>query len=244
MYRPTAFEIKCAAFSLMLVDHLGRLLLASQDVLALPDVLPWVMIGFGRLSFPTFAWLAAQGAKHTSNAPRYVRRLLIFGVFSQPVYAYFSYLLEYNPLQLNILFTLAVGVATLRMLKRRSPVERVLGLMVILPLAEIISLEGGWWGVMTVVWMGWFQPRRMSWYLGYALIALADAGWTLQLGVDLFHVKIQLLSLLAPLVFAGYSGLQGLRTRWFYALYPLHFAGLVGLKWALDVFGPYPRIVV
>ncbi|MGB3615459.1 MAG: TraX family protein, partial [Elainellaceae cyanobacterium] len=92
--------IKWLAAGLMIVDHIG--------VVFFPQVLLFRYVG--RLSFPLFSWLLGQGERHTRNVYRYGLRLLVFGVISQPVYS-----LLFQVYQLNVLFTLLVGLATLRL---------------------------------------------------------------------------------------------------------------------------------
>lgn len=72
--------LKLTAVLLMLIDHIGASLY--------PEIF-WLRL-IGRLSFPIFAFLIAQGAKKTRDISKYQNRLLIFSIVSQPPFVYFS----------------------------------------------------------------------------------------------------------------------------------------------------------
>jgi hypothetical protein len=72
----TAFALKIIALTSMVVDHIG--------VLIFPEVL-WFRV-IGRVAFPLFAFLAAEGARHTHNRLKYLLRLGFFAVVSQVPY--------------------------------------------------------------------------------------------------------------------------------------------------------------
>ncbi|MEO0353861.1 MAG: TraX family protein [Cyanobacteria bacterium P01_A01_bin.3] len=82
--RLSSYSIKLIAFALMVIDHAGRIFLPGF----------WLPIALGRLSYPLFAWLAAQGQQKTSNIYRYIGRLLFWGCISQPLYVYFCQLAD------------------------------------------------------------------------------------------------------------------------------------------------------
>jgi hypothetical protein len=69
------FHIKLLAAIFMVIDHVG--------VVFFPNVLAFRMVG--RLSFPLFAWLLTQGEQHTRNIERYLLRLVVLGIVSQPL---------------------------------------------------------------------------------------------------------------------------------------------------------------
>ncbi len=78
----------------MLVDHIG--------LIFFPDRI-WLR-AVGRLSFPLFAFGIAEGVAHTRSFPRYLGRILLAALVSQPVYQ-----LAFGRTDGNPLFMLAWG---------------------------------------------------------------------------------------------------------------------------------------
>jgi TraX protein len=89
--------MKLVAFAAMVCDHVNKIVLKLQ----------WPSLTtVGRLAFPLFAFvLAVNLLRHTRNAEGYFRRLVIWGLATQPVYLWAT-----GRQDLNILFTLAVGL--------------------------------------------------------------------------------------------------------------------------------------
>ncbi|NEQ95497.1 MAG: hypothetical protein F6K30_01980 [Cyanothece sp. SIO2G6] len=218
MKKLTSFDIKLLAFSLMIIDHAGRFFFPQS-------LLP---IALGRLSFPLFAWLAATGQKQTSDIKKYLLRLGILGIISQPIYSYTYRVLSYGAAPWNILFTLAFGVSVISILEKIS--DRFLKLIILgtfLILAEYLRVEGGSYAVLTVYFMAKFQKNNVFWYIGFTLINLTF--------IYLFNYsRIETISILTPLILLLYGGDRGRRARWFYPLYPLHFGALVAIKFFLS----------
>lgn len=99
----TATALKWAALAAMTLDHAAWMFLPAEEYPAASFFLHLI----GRAAFPVFAFLAAQGAKHTSCLLRYAGRLLLFGLVSvAPVYFAFG-----DGLRNNVLFTLLLGVS-------------------------------------------------------------------------------------------------------------------------------------
>jgi len=73
----TAFVLKVIAAAAMLLDH---------TCAAFPDTFPIYFRYIGRLAFPVFAYMIAQGCKHTGNIWKYLLRLGIFAIISEIPY--------------------------------------------------------------------------------------------------------------------------------------------------------------
>jgi hypothetical protein len=100
--RPRNDSLKLIAMVTMLIDHIGYMFFPQHAIFR----------SVGRLAFPIFAYLLSVGYEKTSSLKNYALRLLAFGLISQVPYAFFSPGLEFEPLELNIMFTLlaALGV--------------------------------------------------------------------------------------------------------------------------------------
>ena len=103
----SSFQIKLLAIIFMIFDHVGLFLF--QDVYAFRLI--------GRLSFPLFAWMLANGFVHTRNQKAYLKRLLLFAVVSQLPYSLAFGELQVQQGGLNIFFTLSFGLLSLVYIK-------------------------------------------------------------------------------------------------------------------------------
>src|SRR5882724_7582394 len=96
----TAFTIKIIAIITMIIDHIGLFFFPTVPELRL----------IGRLSFPLFAWLIANGAYHTHNIRLYLKRLVICAIVSQVPFIMVNKHLDSDIWLLNVVFTLSIGL--------------------------------------------------------------------------------------------------------------------------------------
>ena len=99
--------LKVIAMISMVIDHIALYLMEHGTVLY------ETMRCIGRIAFPVFAFLIAEGFIHTRSRYRYFFTLLGFAVISEIPW----YLLNGADGTHNVMFTLALGVATLMVLK-------------------------------------------------------------------------------------------------------------------------------
>ena len=108
-----SFQIKLTAIFTMVIDHIGAFFF--------PDIIFFRLIG--RLSFPLFSFLIANGAHYSTNIKKYIGRLLIFALISQIPF-YMAHSLAGLPNSLNILFTFflaLVAISILSKIKNEAP---------------------------------------------------------------------------------------------------------------------------
>lgn len=220
--RLTAFDIKVIAFSLMIIDHVGRLFFPQATIFVI----------IGRLSFPLFAWLAAQGEKYTSDIKKYVFRLLLWGVITQPIYAKFYYSVFSVSGELNILFTLALGVITIRCTKLvESKFLKFLIVMAFMIIGELLRVEGRIASLITIYLMSIIDFKSAKWWLffvGYRLLFVYINQWS----------YVELFAIASVGIIALYNGEKGGGNKpfykSFYVLYPLHLAVLLLIRWGIN----------
>ncbi|MBP5173805.1 MAG: hypothetical protein ILP01_02550 [Clostridia bacterium] len=97
--------LKAAACLAMLADHVGY---RFYRVLPAASLLRTA----GRIAFPIFAFMVAEGAKKSRNRQKYLLRLFIFGLVSEPVYDFFLYGKAFSLKGANVMYTLALGLAS------------------------------------------------------------------------------------------------------------------------------------
>ena len=96
----TSFDLHLLAMGLMLCDHICLALM--------PDRL-WMTCA-GRLAFPIFAFLVAEGFVRTRSRARYARRLLIFAIVSEVPFDLLAAGRLVYPLRQNVLWTFLIAL--------------------------------------------------------------------------------------------------------------------------------------
>lgn len=136
--------LKVIAMISMVIDHIALYLMEHGTVLY------ETMRCVGRIAFPVFALLIAEGFIHTRNRYRYFFTLLGFAVISEIPW----YLLNGADGTHNVMFTLALGVATLMVLENLLQRSMVLGFLWTLGMAGLSSWLGvdyEWRGILIIV---------------------------------------------------------------------------------------------
>ena len=121
--------LKFLALLSMMVDHTGMALFPQIQSLRL----------VGRLAFPLYGFLLAEGAAHTKNSNRYLGRLLLFALLSEVPFDLACRNVFVYPQAQNVFFTLFLGLAACEILKRfmqSKPVWSFAGIAVLALLAE------------------------------------------------------------------------------------------------------------
>src|SRR5690242_15645907 len=92
-----ALQLKLIAFGTMLIDHIGvtlnaiyRYNIAGFEMMNVTSDAYDSFRVVGRLSFPIFAFLIAEGCAHTHDLKAYRKRLFFFGLLSQLPYQAFG----------------------------------------------------------------------------------------------------------------------------------------------------------
>lgn len=136
--------LKVIAMISMVIDHIALYLMEYGTVLY------ETMRCIGRIAFPVFAFLIAEGFIHTKSRYRYFFTLLGFAVISEIPW----YLLNGADGTHNVMFTLALGVATLMVLENLLQRSMVLGFLWTLGMAGLTSWLGvdyEWRGILVIV---------------------------------------------------------------------------------------------
>lgn len=116
----TVFGLKVMALVTMFIDHVGAIIIpciqshvTSPQLFAMLEGLMTVMRLIGRISFPIFAFLIVNGFYHTRNRKKYVLRLGIFALISEPFFDLASSSSWMNFSHQNVFFTLCLGLVTI-----------------------------------------------------------------------------------------------------------------------------------
>ena len=185
-----------------------------------------VMRCFGRIVFPVFAFLIAEGFAHTRNRSRYFLRILGFAIISEIPW----FLLNGYDGTHNVMFTLAIGVAALTVFDRLCE-HRPLCVIVIsllLALAYWMGVDYDWRGVLMIVLFYMLRHQTIAPWSDRSNIcfpsqAVRQIIFTLP---QMIHYGMAG-AILASLVIFLYDGTRGhikgaVAKYSFYAFYPLH----------------------
>lgn len=97
----SSFALHVLAMLLMLCDHLWATLLPQYAMLT----------HIGRIAFPIFAFLLAEGARHTHDPQKYLLRLLIFAVLSEIPFDLMYGGTVFYPYHQNVLWTFLIALS-------------------------------------------------------------------------------------------------------------------------------------
>lgn len=229
--------LKLIAIASMLIDHLGAAIFPQQD---------WMRI-VGRLAFPIFAYCIAVGSVYTRSVPKYLLRVFVMALVSQPFYVlalnhvtpamdalnfsgqpliaalqWYFMSLQYA----NIMFALALGLLLIWSIKEKRFIVAGVQVVAVWYLSPYLSTSYGWRGVVLMLLFYAFIDRPLTsfvWLAGF----MGWWGFYSTSGMSLLAPKlsIQAFALMAlPLIYLPMNTRIKLNKWVFYLFYPLHLA--------------------
>jgi hypothetical protein len=216
-----AYHIKLIAIVTMVIDHVGAFLF--------PNILFLRVIG--RLAFPLFSWLIANGAYYSKNRNKYLIRLFVFAIISQVPYLLTGRLIHPDFQGLNIFFTLFLGLLAIEIIRKyKSAVVFVTVVLVIGLLAEIAWVSYGLAGILSIVFFYKYFKDFKKMLISQALIFSISS--ILPQIIQLFSGSIivientrviQSLAVFSLIFIYLYNEKPGPRLKYiFYVFYPAH----------------------
>jgi hypothetical protein len=220
----TNFQLKILACLFMTLDHVGYLFFPSDLVFRF----------FGRLSFPIFAFLIAEGYRKTKNVYVYLFRLLIFGLISQPIFR-----LVMKTEELNIFLTLSLGLLSILLFdKMRNKKLGILFVILIAAAAYFLKSDYGAYGVFSIFFFWLYGEKKdftklflsqcllVVFYVVIEKLSLLNGNLT----VNPYYF-FQIFSLFALFFIYLYNNERGRELKYFfYAFYPVHLMILALIK--------------
>jgi len=207
--------LKIIALIAMTIDHVGFLLLPQYTILRV----------IGRISFPIFSFMIAEGCRYTKNRRKYLMLIGLLGVAFQLVY-YFADRSLFQGIFVSFSLGISLIYAIDSFLKRKTIASALITILMIiavlfvcLGLPNILSytdfrIDYGIFGVFLPV-LVYFIPSRWGKLAG-ATVAI--------IGMSLMMGGIQWYALIAVLLLSLYNGKRGKYKlkNLFYWYYPLH----------------------
>lgn len=215
----------------MIIDHIG--------LFFFPQFIIFRIIG--RVSFPLFAWLIANGAYHTRNKDLYLKRLLILACLSQIPFILAHVMIGYPSWFLNVVFTLSLGLAAIILVdKTKDILKKILIIFLITSLAFIFNSDYSFVGVLSILCFYYFysSPGRMF----LSQIFVFSLPLILSLVQNIYYQDFVPLKLINFIPFVGlpislaciylYKGREGFKAKYlFYLFYPLQYIIILILKY-------------
>ena len=217
-------HLKLIAAFTMLLDHAGILLFPRLEILRI----------LGRIAFPIFAFMIAEGCRYTRNKLRYFLMVFGLGVACQLVYYVTS-----GDTYLNILLTFSCAILLIYLLQAAGRTQNwkqqflwsaifAAGVFLALGMTQILTIDYGFWGIMTPVFAAFSLGKGKT---GSKLPVLMTAVGLIFLGADLGGIQhYALLAIPLLLLYNGQRGKANLK-YFFYFFYPVHLAVLQGIAW-------------
>ena len=235
--------LKLIAMITMLVDHTGKMFLSQYQIMRV----------IGRAAFPLYAYCIAVGCVYSRDRLKYLTRLILIGLISQPIYAVamghrtpqmtsvsfadhplraaLNFYVEswYHP---SIFLTLALGLLAVWAIRDKQ-------IICLLALALLVwkiqgKIDYGWRGVALVVLFYLFIGK---WWLSLPVVFSFMLWWAMQSrAYEVFGIRfgIQMFAICAlPLVYIPtYSRFKV--NKWvYYLFYPAHLIGILLAEFAL-----------
>lgn len=228
--------LKLIALVFMFIDHAGKIFFP-----AVPE-----MRILGRIAFPLYVWCLVVGFHYTRSVPRYLLRILLTGLISQPLY---MRALDHTWTEPNIFLTLLLGLLALWGIRENKAGSRIWAPVLMIFLATLLNANYGWRGVLLVILLYAVRDSRpgiaavmvayfLFWGTSYSVtstlfgfrLGISDlpAFLSQPLGAFLRLETYALLSL--PFILIPFRRDLAM-PRWVgYALYPAHLALIILLR--------------
>jgi len=224
----TSAFLHILAMGLMMLDHLWATVIPGND---------W-MTWLGRLAFPIFAFLIAEGYRRTKDVKKYRKRLLLFALISEIPMNLMTMGSFINPFHQNVLWTFLIALQCMIFLDQLKDSRwRYVGSFFVclagflLGYVSFADYYGA--GVLTVLVFYFFHKKNVWHLLGqvlclYILHVHLLGGFTYIVELGRFEIGIvqQGMALLSLLPIWLYRGRQGYHAPWFrkfcYWFYPAH----------------------
>lgn len=231
------------AMGLMLCDHLWATLFPAEE---------WLTC-VGRAAFPIFAFMIAEGYRHTQDLRRYLFRMLAGALLAEIPFNLIYGGSVFYPYHQNVLWTFLVSLLMIVLLeKSRSRFRPVLAALLSVGIAilgfvlgYVIMADYYGIGVLTVLTFYFFRNRdwksRLCQFICLYLLNVRMLGgyyYVIQVSGIEIEVAQQGFALLALIPIWIYQGRQGIRSKAFqyfcYVFYPAHMLLLfIAREWIL-----------
>jgi hypothetical protein len=235
----SAASLHILAMATMVLDHMWATVVPGNT---------WMTL-VGRLTFPIFAFLIAEGLTHTRDAKAYRRRMLVAAILSEIPFNLMCASSPIYPFHQNVLWTFLIAMYMIAITERAKERGSGLWAAAVGIAAVILGMLLGtvamvdYFGAGVAMVMLFYFARGRRWY-HFALQAagmyylnvemLKGLYYPVTLFGHEFEFYQQSLALLALIPIWLYRGRQGYHSKAFrfvcYAFYPVHMLILAAVR--------------
>lgn len=232
-------QLKLIACVTMLIDHIGAVLVvpSGADLMAGDTTLAWANVFLrciGRVSFPIFCFLLAEGAQYTRNPKKYAMRLCAGMIISEIPFdlAFFG---EISWAHQSVMVTLLLGFGMIEAMKRTKGFWKVICILPFFTAAEWLNTDYAGEGILLIAMFALVKGlAHEKWIrlLGMALLLWdSSAMFSWGLGVPIYYNRIRLLSAIPIFCYDGRKLTQNKAVQCaFYLFYPVHITILLLIR--------------
>ena len=214
--------LKLIACMTMLIDHFGHAIIPELSVPNMAQLYYACRI-MGRLAFPIYCFLLAEGMRYTRNQKKYILRLGIGILLAEiPYDILFDGRFTWD--SQNVMVTLTLGAVMLLCMDKTQ--KKWLKPLMILPfalLAELTKCDYGGWGIAMIAAFALFERLPQQSIAIFLVNYMMNSAAVPVFGA---YVSVQLFAVLAMVPICFYSGKKLTHSKllqWaFYLFYPLH----------------------
>ncbi len=194
-------QLKLIAMGLMLVDHIGLIFFPGIDIFRI----------IGRLAFPIFAYFIVEGFIHTRDIRKYMLRMGIFAVISEPAFDFAISGEFINNSHQNVMFTFLLGLIMLWGISKENPFIKICAITGPMICALLLVTDYDMYGMILILIIYCFYDSKIYMVL-----------WT-SVAHMLLSTGIQRWAILSNVLLLFYNGKRGPNIKWlFYGFYPAH----------------------
>ena len=154
--RLSSVNLKLIAVITMLLDHCAVVFFTPSSTEY------FILRSIGRLAFPIYCFLLAQGFRHTRNVKRYIFRLFCFAIISEIPFDLIFYGKAFYLQHQNVFFTLLIALSVMAIASRLENKSSMFPMMAVMLagmiLAELIRCDYGCLGVLVCI-ACWLAPK-------------------------------------------------------------------------------------
>lgn len=250
--------LKLTAYSAMLIDHIGAFLIwpvanaASGTAGTILSIVYYTMRGIGRIAFPIFTFMLAEGLRRTHNLRRYMLRIGVLALISEIPFDLANNMTPFDWSYQSVCVTLLCGLIAISAIKAAdenisgkgaAAVVSVTAVALCFTAAELLACDYGGLGILLPVFFYVYRgPINKKIWIMMAIIVgyeFASTFWLSDIGpfdnlisrlaYGIGSLELAAVFALIPLSF--YSGEKGrlLPRAAYYLFYPVHFMIIWGI---------------